>query len=449
MFRRKEWSLLCSIVLCLGVAGCYATPEKAAQQRSLKVMYFGDSSFFEDYGDLFLSRYGDVDLDVAVLDQSTLPPEKSYREALDDFIQREQPDVLHLSADEYARYVQEGMLASLEPYIQADHDGLSGMQSSIIDFLKELGGGQLYGLSPTFYNTALYYNADLFKQYGITPPHDNMTWQEILELAARFPADGDEQQRIYGLSVPFVQTADDLAARIANTQGLSAVNPKTMQVTLNTDSWKNVWNMAINATQSGALYLPDTPFYGGSLQDFLDNDLFVQGRVAMKLDDAGFMQVLAGMTKTLPDFKAFQFDTVTGPVDPLDRSSSRDMEVGQIFAIRAGTPNLEAAWDFVRYVNSDDYAAIKARVFNSNLLTRMDHYSESRLQAFYKLNPLMVDYSRKADIPDTFTEKFDALTSTEMSKAARKEISLEEALDNVSKTGQALLDEALAKQNNR
>ncbi|GJM74516.1 hypothetical protein HMSSN036_67320 [Paenibacillus macerans] len=62
---------------------------------------------------------------------------------------------------------------------------------------------------------------------------------------------------------------------------------------------------------------------------------------------------------------------------------------------------------------------------------------------------MMVDYSRKADIPDTFTEKFDALTSTEMSKAARKEISLEEALDNVSKTGQALLDEALAKQNNR
>lgn len=220
-------------------------------------------------------------------------------------------------------------------------------------------------------------------------------------------------------------------------------------MTLNTDSWKNVWNMAINATQSGALDLPETPFYGGSLQDFLDNDLFVQGRVAMKLDDAGIMQVLAGLTKTLPDFKAFQFDTVTGPVDPLDRSSSRDMEVGQIFAIRAGTPNLEAAWDFVKYVNSDDYAAIKARVFNSNLLTRMDHYSESRLQAFYKLDPLMVDYSRKADIPDTFTERFNALTSTEMSKAARKEISLEEALDNVSKTGQALLDKALAKQNNR
>lgn len=396
-----------------------------------------------------MSKYGDVDLDVAVLDQSTLPPEKSYREALDDFIQLEKPDVLYLAADEYARYVQEGMLSSLEPYIQADHYELSGMQSSIIDFLKELGGGQLYGLSPTFYNAALYYNADLFKQYGITPPHDNMTWQEILDLAARFPADGGEQHRIYGLSVPFVQTIDDLVAKIANTQGLSAVNPKTMQVTLNTDSWKSVWNMAINGAQSGALYLPETPFYGGSQQDFLDHDLFVQGRVAMQLDDAGFMQVLAGLTKTLPDYKAFQFDTVTGPVDPLDRSSSRDMEVGRIFAIRAGTPNMEAAWDFVKYVNSDDYAVIKARVFNSNLLTRMDHYNENRLQAFYKLHPLMVDYSRQAEIPDTFTERFNALISTEMRKAARKETSLEEALNHVSKSGQALLDEALAKQKKR
>ncbi|WP_334076958.1 ABC transporter substrate-binding protein [Paenibacillus sanfengchensis] len=444
MFRRKMTRLVIGfIVLCLLVAGCYPTPEKTRPHRFLKVMYFGENSFYEDYGDLFLSKYGDVDLEVAVLDSSTFDPTKNYSEALREFIQRENPDVFYLSSQEYERFVRKGLLASLEPHIKADHYELSGMQDTIIDFLRELGGGQIYGLSPTFYSTALYYNADLFKQYGIDPPHDNMTWQEILDLAGRFPVDGGKQQRVYGLSVPFVQTVDSLAERIAGTDGLSAVNPETMQVTLNTDSWRNVWEMAITGVRSSAIYLPDTPFYGGSLQDYLDNDLFLQGRVAMKLDDASLLETLGSLTNTMPKYKAFSFDTVTGPVDPADRSASRDVEVGQIFAIRSGTPNPEAAWDFVKYVNSEEFAAIKARVVGSSLLTRNHHYNENRVEAFYRLRPLKVDYSREAKLPDSFKEKFKDLLSNEMGKVVRRESDLKEALERISEKGQMLLDQAV------
>lgn len=443
MFRRKMRLVIGFTALCLLIAGCSPTSGQTTRHRFLKVMYFGESSFYEDYGDLFLSRYGDVDVEVAVLDSSTIDPAKKYSEALREFIQRENPDVLYLSSNEYERFVQEGLLSSLEPFIKSDQYELSGMQGPIVDFLRELGGGQLYGLSPTFYVPALYYNADLFKQYGVRPPQDNMTWREILQLAARFPADGQGERRIYGLSVPFVQSAGSLADRIAGTQGLSAVNPKAMRVTLNTDSWRDVWDMAVSAVQSGTVYLPETPFYGGSLQDYLNNDLFLQGRVAMKLDDAGLLETLESLTKTMPKYKTFSFDTVTGPVDPADRSASRDVEVGQIFAICSGTPNLEAAWDFIKYVNSDDYASIKARVIHSSLLTRTSHYNDSRLEAFNKLRPLSVDYGREAKLPDSFVDKFKTLTSDELDKVVRKEKTLKDAMDFVSASGQSLLEQAM------
>ncbi|MDG0873339.1 extracellular solute-binding protein [Paenibacillus thiaminolyticus] len=52
----------------------------------------------------------------------------------------------------------------------------------------------MYGLSPTFVSSAVYYNKDLFEQYGVTPPQDKMTWEQLLDLAARFPVEGSPRR---------------------------------------------------------------------------------------------------------------------------------------------------------------------------------------------------------------------------------------------------------------
>jgi len=79
-----------------------------------------------------------------------------------------------------------------------------------LKMLRERGvGGKLYGLAPTFNSKALFYNVDLFGEYGIDPPTDSMSWEEVLNLARRFPKDGDPETKAYGLTVDLQMTASD------------------------------------------------------------------------------------------------------------------------------------------------------------------------------------------------------------------------------------------------
>src|SRR5690606_23647078 len=100
----------------------------------------------------------------------------------------------------YAQLVEEGGVMELETMIKKDGFDTDGMHPAVIELLKEQGGGQLYGLAPTFSSSALFYNADLFEEHGIEPPSDRMSWQDVMQLAARFPTGGSEEERIYGFS---------------------------------------------------------------------------------------------------------------------------------------------------------------------------------------------------------------------------------------------------------
>ena len=70
----------------------------------------------------------------------------------------------------------------------------------LLDYMKEMGGGKLYGLSPSFYSQVIFYNKDMFNKYGIPLPEDRMSWEKVFELAQRFPTDGAKDKRVYGLS---------------------------------------------------------------------------------------------------------------------------------------------------------------------------------------------------------------------------------------------------------
>ncbi|OAB43504.1 hypothetical protein [Paenibacillus glacialis] len=60
----------------------------------------------------------------------------------------------------------------------------------------------------------------MFAKYGVEVPHDGMTWQEIIDIARRFPTEGDEKTRVYGLGSEYGMSMENLASSIANTQGL-------------------------------------------------------------------------------------------------------------------------------------------------------------------------------------------------------------------------------------
>lgn len=441
------------ISICILLAGCSAAdPQKPAKSRHLKVMYYSESYFNQEYGDLFSTKYPDIEVEVVDYQGVDYESAKSSIEAESNFIKRVQPDVLLLSAEQYEQYVKDGLLLELEALIQRDKYTMDNVFPTIMDLLKEKGDGKLYGLSPRFYGNALFYNKDLFAKYGVTLPHDKMTWEEILDLARRFPIEGGEKERVYGFGIQDGMSIDILADRIASTQGLASVNPSTMKVTADTESWRIVWKLALEACNSGSIYIPKEPLANGSVEENLKSDPFIMGRMAMTVDDPYLLQNLQRAKDRMADFKDFQLGIAAGPVDPIEQDSSRDIRLQEIFSIWYGSPNIEAAWDFIKYVNGDDYARIKSKTMNGNILSRMGHYKEYKgnsLEAFYALKPKMVSYRRENDIPGEFYTPFQEMTQREIQRVEDKEISLDEALSKIQTEGQFILDQKLKEQEDK
>jgi len=119
----------------------------------------------------------------------------------------------------------------LDPLIEQDRFDTSGIYSAVIDQLRESGNGKLYGLAPEFITNAIFFNADLFRKYGVELPTDRMSWDEVLRLAQRFPSDGSEEERVYGLQEGASSGLYDMIMDVGRTMGFKPLssdghNPK-------------------------------------------------------------------------------------------------------------------------------------------------------------------------------------------------------------------------------
>src|SRR5690606_22109022 len=137
------------------------------------------------YGMLFYALHPNIEVEVVSTQNLRPGPEDDYQEMLTKFIEDEQPDILMIDSSQYEEFARDGKIASLEPYITKDKFDLEGLVPGMIDFMKEKGGGEVYGLSPQFYSQAVYYNKDMFDQYNIEYPTDKMSWEGLLQLAQR------------------------------------------------------------------------------------------------------------------------------------------------------------------------------------------------------------------------------------------------------------------------
>ncbi|MEK5478122.1 extracellular solute-binding protein [Paenibacillus sp. FSL R5-0407] len=452
-FKWVHKSLFLTISLLL-VAGCSAGPaakEKETQQ-SLKVMFGDEGYFYQTYGDLFAMKYPNIDIEVVSTNSLYNGEQTDMDKAFSDFVEKEQPDVIMMDNNNFEKFTSEGKLMELDTLIDKDKYSTDTIFPGLLEMLKEKGGGKLYGLAPSFYGSVIYYNADLFAKYGVEVPHDGMTWQEILETARRFPADGDEKTRIYGYGEQYGGTTlENLASRIASTQGLKAINPDTMKITLDTDSWKQTYKLAQDALASNAIYNPkDGGFQGGTMEEYYQSQPFLMGRMAMTVDGVYFLQNLKQAKSSIKDYKPFQIGIAAGPADPSNPDTSRDIYLGRIFGIRANSPNVDAAWEFMKFVNGDEYAKIKSRTMNDGVLSRMGmskEYDGVSLDAFYKLKPSPEDtYRNMEKVPNDFYTQYYPIVSKEIGLVESKSKSVDEALKAIQQEGQVILDKAVKEQ---
>ncbi|MBH5319990.1 extracellular solute-binding protein [Paenibacillus sp. GSMTC-2017] len=449
---KKAAPIILAVSLLTGCSFGGDKENKTKEQSTLKIMYYDESSFYQEYGMLFSALHPEVDIQVVKtpdLYRGGNEGEEIDREkVMKEFIEKEKPDLLRLNLQEYEKKAEEGTLYDIETYMTKDKFNTEGLVPGMIDHMKELGGGKLYGMPSAISGQVLYYNKALFDEYGVAYPTDQMSWDEVIQLARQFPTEGEPADRVYGLKVGYSGSLHDFSTMLAESQGLKYMDTKTKKMTINNPGWASSVKTALDAIKSKALYVedPNSNMNGGSYEDYLLNNPFISGQLAMTLEGNHLVNQIMEASKFIKEEGVVvkDWDMVTFPVSTQFPDESNNVWYSNIFSIAKDSPNADAAWKFISYISSEEYARVKAKMDSYEgfpIHTKYIKDDEGRnFAAFYKLKPSRNNQYRDYDkLPPQFDSAFYDIMNQELRAVEEGKKEIEEVLEYLQVKGDELL----------
>lgn len=450
VLRTPHFYAFASVLLLVALTGCRQEGRADVQVLkpmeqdpvSLKIMYQNEESFFEKYGNLFMSKYPNLNIEIASM-ETIYRSGRNPIAAMEEWVEQEQPDVLYIpNMEQFVKYAAEGKLYDMDAVIRQDRFDLTALAPTIVELLRSKGGGRLYGLGNTYYSLAMFYNKDLFDKYGVPYPKNRMTWEKAYELAGEFASKADRNSQVYGLQFRNGLHPYYFIKSIGGGQRLDMIDPERKKVTLDSEAWIRIVRNAAEAYKSGSLYLdPDSLQSKPASGDPRNRDPFIAGITAMTIDDASLLGLLK--EKAAKKEAAFDWDLVTVPVDPKHPDTGSDFMFIDLFAINSRSSQLRPAWEFIKYIHGDQYSKIKSRT-ERRLMTKVKASDEAygrKLEAFYTLKPaetlLQIGYGQ---FPSNILQQFNVLAQSEIGAVFTGGQSPEAALDAMQTKAQELID---------
>ncbi|MEK4251599.1 ABC transporter substrate-binding protein [Paenibacillus sp. FSL W7-1287] len=460
----KKW-MKTSLAVCMSaalLAGCSfgskGNSGNETEPSTLKVMYYDESSFFSEYGMVYSAVNPDVEIEVvntSKIYERTNDGETDYNEAYLQFIEEEKPDVIMIEPSQLTSLGDEGKLYDIENFVNEEKYNAAGLVPGLVDSMKNLGNGKLYGIPTSFYSQVIYYNKDLFDEYGVPYPTDQMSWAQIIDLAKMFPTDGEYPDRVYGLKMGWGQELSEIVNTLSQGENLQMFNADTLQMTIDTPAWNSLVETAISVMNSNSLFYDSIMWENEgavSRMDYYARDPFYAGKLAMRLDGNYLLQELENLSTYAenPDDLIQNWDIVTAPVSSSNPEESSYINYQGIFAINSQSTNIEQAWNFISYITGDEYARVKSKVSYGNMPLRstyMKKDDDRNYDAFYKVRPSTynnsMDYTK---VPQIFQFEFYSLMQTELAKVSSGETTVAEALSTLQIKGDELLAQGMMSQ---
>jgi len=417
-------------LLAIG-SGC---TQPANEPVTITVNYPSAQQFYQLYGYAFEDAY----------------PHISVQVVQDDLADADSPpttDVVYMNSRPlYKQRVEQGDLQLLTQHIRRDGYDEDTLSPVVLGLLRSATGGEWYGLTATFHSDALYYNKKLFAQYNVPIPRDQMSWAEVLELAQRFPRKNEAGADLYGLHMNFYKNVTlNYILDMGKTESLAYFDPKTLKVTMNTPRWLRIWDVAVQAFRSGSIYDQEE----GTDAESMLNPPFYMEQAAMTKASHLTAYNFEPFSK-YPNGRTIDWGMVTVPVDPANPTQSHSYSIYDIYGVSASSANQQAAWELIKFIvnDSENSRYLAQTKLNRGIPANLEyvkHIPGHDLSPLYRLSPatepenpyLLVD----ASILDAFTDVAQQI----LNEAIAGAITVEQALIDVERKGQAAVDSAKMK----
>jgi multiple sugar transport system substrate-binding protein len=408
--QRVPIGSLCLLVLAILLTGCLqdTTPEA---ETSLKILSLYDRVTMDNLGlRTFAQEHGDLTITFLDAGDEAASLADKYG-GLQSRIESEKPDVIIADSLSFGMLARQDVLSDLHPFIERDDYPIEEMHPGVAEWVRQSGNGQLTGLAPYFQSQVMFYNSGLFRQFGVPVPTDRMTWEEVLQTAARFMPSDNPEETVYGYYDGMSGDPLALADRIAASANLDYMNWERREVMADSEGWLAAYRTAIEAQRSGSVYSR-----GAAAPP---EDLFEAGRVAMMM---GSYADLLAMTSEQPKF---EWGMVTQPVDGRDRSVG-NLAPEYLYAIYSDAEHPEEAWELVRELSSRE-TAVKHEAATAQLPSWLPD-APSELDVFYQLTANPRPVARFWEFPADWPVKLQQIRSGYYRQALEGQLSVEEAL---------------------
>ena len=265
--------------------------------------------------------------------------------------------ITHKNNAEYADIASKNQLLDLGELVKRDNVDIAPY-GPLFEGLQI--DGKTYGLPYEKTAWVLYYNKDLFDAAGVPYPSDDMTWDQFRELAKKMTS-GEGTERIAGA---YLHTWPQTWYGMALQKGCSIIDQdlsefeKALQFRLDLEADGSIMTYT-DAKATNAHYKTE----------------FANGRTAMNIMGDFHAAQLRDLEET--GDVTFDWDIAAMP-HPEGVEANTTWGTAMPISVNANSKHQEAAWEFVKFVSSEEGAKISAS--RGNLAA----YSSKAVEDIYK-----------------------------------------------------------------
>ncbi|MFW5988040.1 MAG: ABC transporter substrate-binding protein [bacterium] len=246
----------------------------------------------------------------------------------------------------YSNYIERNRLEPLGKYMEGDSfdtDAYSGLMEEIqVD-------GEYYAVPYRTDNWILFYNKDLFDQAGVEYPTNDMTWTEFREKADAI-ASGEGSSRVYGAFIqPWMSLATNLGVQKAEGE-YTLANGESY------DFLKPAYELYLKMQYEDQSVMP---FGEATTSSAHYRTQFQSGKVGMMYIGTW------GIGQLISDGKADRHDINWGIAKSPHWADMEEPDTAIAIvtpmAINSNSEKKEEAWEFVKFIGSEEGAKIFAK----------------------------------------------------------------------------------------
>ncbi|MCC2686311.1 MAG: extracellular solute-binding protein family 1 [Paenibacillaceae bacterium] len=222
---------------------------------------------------------------------------------------------------------------------------LGSFDQTMIDLIKQLGGGKIFGLPVNSDNMVTYYNKGIFDKFGMPYPKDGMTWDDAIALSDKLTRSADGTI-YFGLAVADKHYFQE------NQFGLPFLDPKTGKATINNENWKKILETVFAGPAKSQIYREGMNGLKGKLPG--KDQLIKDKTLAMFVENTG-----VGMMTSIEAGKV-DWDMVSMPTfKDLPKIGSQGYPTYLAITPLAKFP--DAAMEVIKYATSAEFQTANSR----------------------------------------------------------------------------------------